>query len=175
MIYNQDNIKEFDAEAKLKFKENKKFIEKLRDKKIKNLDKTFHDLHDEVFDKVDCLVCANCCKTASPIFSDIDIDRIAKHLKIRPSDLIQKYLHLDADRDYVLNTAPCTFLGSDNYCSIYDYRPKACREFPHTDRKNMAAILPLVTENTKVCPAVLEIIEKMKASMPTEKPKWEKF
>lgn len=45
------------------------------------------------------------------------------------------YLRVDEDNDKVFKSMPCPFLGEDNLCSIYDIRPKACREFPHTDRK----------------------------------------
>lgn len=164
MIYTEATIDQFNEESRLKYPENRKFFDRLKNKKLKNLDQAFHPKHDEVFEKIDCLECANCCKTTSPIFSDIDIDRIAKHLRIRPAELVKQHLHLDSDGDYVLNSSPCTFLGSDNYCSIYDYRPKACREYPHTDRKNIAGILPLTLDNTKVCPAVFEIVEQLKSA-----------
>ena len=117
----------------------------------------FHPRHEEIFEEVDCWACANCCKTTSPIFTDIDIERIAKHLRMRPAQLIDKHLHLDKDQDYVLNSSPCTFLGADNYCSIYEVRPRACREYPHTNRKNMLGILDLSLKNTLVCPAVFKI------------------
>ncbi|MDP4953161.1 MAG: YkgJ family cysteine cluster protein, partial [Flavobacteriales bacterium] len=61
----------------------------------------------------------------------------------------------------VLHTAPCPFLGEDNKCSVYDSRPKACREYPHTDRKNMHQILNLTMKNTLVCPAVNLIVKKI--------------
>ncbi|MCU0468506.1 MAG: YkgJ family cysteine cluster protein [Arcicella sp.] len=163
MTYSQENIYKFNEVNRLKYPENKKFFERLKNKKVKNLDQAFHTQHDKVFEKIDCLNCANCCKTTSPIFTDIDIDRIAKHLRIRPAELIRQHLHLDSDGDYVLNSSPCTFLGADNYCAIYEVRPKACREYPHTDRKNMAGILPLTLENTRVCPAVFEVVEQLKS------------
>jgi uncharacterized protein len=142
-------------------KENKKFFALLYRKK--NLDQIFHTLHDEVFAKTDCLQCANCCKTTSPIFRDVDIDRIAKHLGMRPSLFTEKYLHIDEDQDWVLNSSPCAFLGEDNYCKIYDVRPKACREYPHTDRKNMAQVMELTYKNTLICPAVAEMAARIKA------------
>ncbi|PWK26233.1 hypothetical protein LV89_02714 [Arcicella aurantiaca] len=164
MIYTEETIDQFNEESRLKYPENRKFFDRIKNKKLKNLDQAFHPKHDEVFEKIDCLNCGNCCKTTSPVFTDIDIDRIAKHLRIRPAELVKQHLHLDSDGDFVLNSSPCTFLGSDNYCSIYDYRPKACREYPHTDRKNIASILPLTLENTKVCPAVFEIVEQLKSA-----------
>ena len=139
-----------------------KLFAKIKKKKPGNLDDLFFSLHEEVFEKTDCLECANCCKTTSPVFKDKDIERLAKHFRIKPSQFTEKYLHLDEDHDYVLNTAPCPFLGTDNYCSIYDHRPTACREYPHTDRKKMHQILDLTLKNTAVCPAVFNIVEKLK-------------
>lgn len=143
-------------------KGNKKFFSKLKARPPKDLDERFHDLHEEVFQEVDCLECANCCKTTSPIFRDIDITRLAQHLRIRPAELVDQHLHLDQEGDYVLNSSPCPFLGADNYCSVYEARPKACREYPHTDRKNMLQILPLTLRNTLVCPAVGEVVRRLK-------------
>ena len=81
---------------------------------------------------------------------------------MKPGDFIAKYLRIDEDHDYVLKSAPCPFLGTDNYCSVYDDRPKACREYPHTGRKKMIQVLDLAQKNTMVCPAVLEIVERLK-------------
>ncbi|MBL7884629.1 MAG: YkgJ family cysteine cluster protein [Bacteroidia bacterium] len=141
---------------------NKKLFEKLKRSKPKNLDDTFHQLHEEAFERIDCLQCANCCKTTSPIFYERDIDRLAKRLRMRPSDFIDKYLHIDEDKDYVLNVAPCPFLDSENYCLVYEDRPTACREYPHTNRKRMFQILDLTLKNTAICPAVFEITEELK-------------
>ena len=102
--------------------------------KSKVLDKHIHTLHQETFACIDCLECANCCTTTGPLFTDKDIARIAKHLGIKPSVFTQKYLRIDEDKDYVLQSVPCTFLNDDNRCDIYEVRPKACREYPHTDR-----------------------------------------
>ena len=52
-------------------------------------------------------------------------------------------------------------LGTDNKCSIYDIRPKACREFPHTDRRKFQQINALTLKNVKICPAAFNIVEAM--------------
>ena len=149
----------------LKRKENKLFFKRLNKVKPKVLDKLIHPLHDEVFECKDCLKCANCCSTTGPLFTDKDISRIAKHLCIKPSDFVTQYLRIDEDRDYVLKSVPCAFLGEDNYCSIYDVRPKACREYPHTDRIKQYQLLKLTEKNTEICPAVFEIVEKLKLNI----------
>lgn len=142
--------------------ENKKFLQGLRKKDARLVDDAFHHQHEEVFKEINCLDCANCCKTTSPIFYQNDIERLAKALRMRPGEFIDKYLTVDDDSDYVLTVAPCPFLGSDNYCAVYDDRPKACREYPHTHRKKMVQIMDLTFKNTMVCPAVLEMVERLK-------------
>ena len=120
------------------------------------------ELHEEEFSTTDCLNCANCCKTTGPLFTQKDIERIGKHFKMKPGEFIDTYLRLDEDNDFVLQSVPCPFLGADNYCSIYDKRPKACREYPHTDRKDFHKISNINIKNTAVCPAAFNIVEKMK-------------
>ncbi|MFT6686082.1 MAG: Fe-S-cluster containining protein [Bacteroidia bacterium] len=119
-------------------------------------------MHEEVFACTDCLKCANCCKTTGPLFTQKDIERIAKHLKLKPGQFVEKYLRIDEDKDYVLQQVPCPFLAEDNYCGIYEVRPKACREYPHTDRNKMHQILNLTAKNVEICPAVYEIVERLK-------------
>ncbi|GAA4281495.1 YkgJ family cysteine cluster protein [Gaetbulibacter aestuarii] len=148
--------------AKDKQNENKKFFSKLKNKPPKNLDYIMQDLHDREFERTDCLECANCCKTTGPLFTDKDIDRISKHFKMKPQQFIETYLRIDEDNDFVLQSVPCTFLGADNYCSIYEVRPKACREFPHTDRKKFQQISNLTMKNVAICPAAFNIVEAMK-------------
>jgi|TARA_B100001964_G_scaffold13887_2_gene14465 Fe-S-cluster containining protein len=152
-------------QSKIKSKENKRFFKSLKKIKPKVLDKIIHPLHDEVFRYTNCLECANCCKTTGPLFTDKDISRIAKHLRIKPLRFIERYLRIDEDRDYVLQTVPCTFLREDNYCSIYEVRPKACREFPHTDKIKQYQILKLTERNIEVCPAVYDVVEKVKKEL----------
>jgi uncharacterized protein len=148
--------------TKEKAKETKVFFEKLKRKKPNNLDGIIQNLHNEVFEKIDCMTCANCCKTTSPIFRESDIERIANHLKIKVSVFIDKYLHKDDANDYVLKQAPCSFLATDNTCTIYNNRPLACKEYPHTNRKRFYQVLDLTLKNTTICPAVAKITEKLK-------------
>lgn len=142
-----------------------KFFTKLKKNQPKTLDSTVQEIHDEVFSEMDCLTCANCCKTTSPIFYQKDIERLSKLFRIKPVNFIQQYLHVDEDNDYVLNEAPCPFLGEDNFCSVYEHRPTACREYPHTDRKRFYQVLDITLRNTAVCPAAFAIVEKLKKQM----------
>ena len=146
--------------------ENKKYFDKLKKKTPKNLDYTMQDLHDSEFKKTNCLECANCCKTTGPLFTSSDIERISKHLRLKPQQFIEQNLRVDEDNDYVLKSVPCTFLDAENYCMIYEVRPKACREFPHTDRKKFQQITDLTLQNVAICPAAFNIVEAMKKKLP---------
>lgn len=156
------DVKGILGKGKQVHKENKRLVQKLKQKKPKDLDLVVRDYHDEVFEDIDCLDCANCCKTTSPLFLPKDIERLAKHLKTRPANFIEQYLHIDEDGDYVLNDAPCPFLGHDNYCSVYEARPNACREYPHTNRKKFRQLLNLTLKNTEICPATVRIMERLR-------------
>lgn len=153
---------QFKAQSRSREPENKQFLTRLKRKDPRKVDDAFHAVHREVFEQVDCLQCANCCKTTSPIFYQNDIERLAKGLRMKPGAFIEKYLRIDEDRDYVLKSAPCPFLDSENYCMVYSDRPKACREYPHTDRKKMVQITELTLKNTLVCPAVFDMVERLK-------------
>jgi hypothetical protein len=75
---------------------------------------------------------------------------------------IDAYLKVDEDKDYVLKQSPCVFFSADNTCDIYEDRPLACREYPHTNRKNMYQILDLTLKNSHICPAVSKIFTILK-------------
>jgi len=162
----QEFINDLPKLAKEKEKENIKFFKKLKKRPPKNLDYMMQDLHDDEFSKTDCLDCANCCKTTGPLFTNADIARISKHFRMKEHQFISQYLYLDEDNHHVLQSVPCTFLGEDNYCMIYDVRPKACREYPHTDRKKFQQISNLTIKNVAICPAAYNIVEKMKTLLP---------
>ena len=158
----KDIIRKLPEKAKQKHSENKKFLQQLRKRPPKNLDVTMQLLHQEEFSRTNCLECANCCKTTGPLFTDSDIVRIAKFFRDKPQQFIKNYLRIDEEGDYVLKQVPCAFLGADNYCSIYEVRPKACREYPHTDRKKFYQINDLTLKNVAICPAAFNIVEAMK-------------
>ena len=153
-------------EAIKKKEENKRYFAKLRKRPPKNLDLVMQQLHQDEFERTDCLDCANCCKTTSPIFTDRDIRRISKFLKLKESDFVGRYLRRDEDDFMVLKEAPCAFLGADNECFIYEARPRACSEYPHTDRKKFIQITQLTIKNTEICPATFRIVEELKKRLP---------
>ncbi len=91
-----------------------------------------------------------------------DSRRIAKFMKMSLSSFENQYLTQDDDGDQVMKLSPCPFLQPDHYCSIYEVRPKACRDYPHTDGQQFTKNLRLHVQNSHYCPAVFHILENLK-------------
>ncbi len=123
--------------------------------------RTLPVLHEEAFNNVNCLDCAACCKNYSPRFKTPDLKRIAKHLKLKEGEFIERYLVLDKEGDYVVKSKPCPFLGTDNYCSIYEVRPSDCARFPYTDEDVILKRQALTLKNSSFCPIVYFVLEKL--------------
>ena len=162
---NSSDLEILKIKAKKASPEFKSFFKKLKKNQLRELDDTIHYLHEEVFEEIDCLSCANCCRSLGPRITDRDIEKIGSTLRMKPKDVDTNYLRIDEDGDYVFKTMPCPFLGDDNYCSIYSNRPKACREYPHTDRKKFIQIANLTIKNAETCPAVFEVLNRLKEEL----------
>jgi Fe-S-cluster containining protein len=143
---------------KLQLKKYKQFLQRADKNKVL---KALPALHEEAFAKINCLECAACCKNYSPRFKTPDIKRISKHLQLKESDFIEKYLKLDEDGDYVVKSTPCPFLGSDNYCSIYEVRPSDCERFPYTDEDVFIKRTNITLKNAEFCPIVMHVLDRL--------------
>ena len=141
---------------------------KTAERKLKNLaqhsdeevDLRVNAAHDKAFKHINCLECANCCKTKGPAFNKKDVNRIARHLQLEPQTFVDEYLEYNVDDNLVLKTLPCPFLGKDNYCGIYEIRPLACASYPHTDTRKTKNLFPYLLEHLETCPAIEYIIDK---------------
>jgi Fe-S-cluster containining protein len=127
----------------------------------KNFDHIVADFHDEVFEGIDCLDCGNCCRALGPQLKESDIKRAAKTIGMDLVEFVETQLRQDEDKDWVFNHLPCPFLEADNSCSIYDKRPHACQDYPHTQERNIQRKLVRLSKNTEYCPAAYLIAEKI--------------
>lgn len=80
---------------------------------------------------------------------------------MRESAFIAKYLRVDEDGDFVVNSKPCPFLAAGNYCSIYEERPSDCRRFPYTDEDVFFKRKELTLINSTICPITYYVLEKL--------------
>ncbi len=132
----------------------------LKEQSPNQVDKIVNRLHQEVFSKIDCSACSNCCKKIVPILEEKDIQRISSKIGLTSDEYKDKFLVADDD-GLGIKEKPCPHLG-ENGCSIYEYRPRICREYPFTDQKRTGVRLINLIENCSVCPAVFEIFERIK-------------
>ena len=157
----KDLIQDWKNRRQTAKKQHTKFVKRLSKQKGKKLDELGDELDAEVFEEINCLDCANCCSTIPPMLNRADISRIAKHLGMKSAVFQEEYLRQDEDGDTVMKTTPCPFLLEDNACLIYEYRPRACREYPHTGQEEFSQHLKLHAVNSRHCPAVFHILERM--------------
>src|SRR5689334_21912532 len=122
----RDILQNWEKKAKERQKLYKQYLQRARKNEVL---KEIPALHEEAFSKIDCLQCANCCKNYSPRFKTPDIKRISKHLRLRESEFIEKYLRVDEEGDFVVKSTPCPFLDANNRCVIYEQRPSDCQRF----------------------------------------------
>lgn len=149
-------------QAKKQLPESRKFFARIKKLAPNDLDEAVQELHERVFAEIDCLQCAACCKGLGPRVTDRDIQQLSAAVRLKPSNFTQKYLKVDEDGDYVFVSMPCPFLQADNYCNVYQNRPKACAGYPHTDRRRFIQLLDITLKNLLVCPAVGDIVEGLK-------------
>lgn len=154
----EDILKNWEKRSTDNQKKYKQFLHRADKNKVL---KALPVLHEEAFSRIDCLQCANCCKNYSPRFKTPDIKRISRLLGFRESDFIDKYLVVDDEGDFVVNTKPCPFLGADNFCSIYEERPSDCRRFPYTDEDVLIKRKELTLKNSAFCPITYYVLEKL--------------
>lgn len=159
----QTIVDDWRANAERHFDRNFDFIHGLKMKNERVVDRVAHRLHEEAFSIIDCTRCANCCRTISPRFRKSDVRRIAEHLGMKPADFRTTYLQADEEGALFLKSTPCPFLGTDSRCTIYEVRPRDCAEYPHTQKKGFTFRTYSVASNSRSCPAVFYIIERMRA------------
>jgi len=131
-------------------------------RKVRGMDSLAAALHKKAFQRIDCLDCANCCKTMSPTYTKVDVKRIAKHVGMTYKEYFDKYLYVDESGDIMNKKTPCQFLKKDNKCAIYPVRPKDCSGFPHTQLKDFKLFITGThKQNIEYCPITLNIVERM--------------
>lgn len=126
------------------------------------LDAYAAQLDSEVWAETNCLTCANCCRTMSPVFTNQDIKRIATHFRMSAAVFKEKWLYKNEKGEWMNRLQPCPFLHlPTNKCSIYAIRPADCASFPHLTKKRLVDYLHVHKQNIEYCPATFKLVEKL--------------
>ena len=163
----QVNLRSFKQKVRYHKKAFRRFLGKIEKNPPKGLDKMAEIIDAEVWKEIDCLSCANCCKTMTPTFTKKDIKRIAGHFEITPKEFTEKWLTYDKKAgDWMNVKQPCQFLNlKTNKCNIYEIRPADCAGFPHLTKRKMTEYMHVHKQNVELCPATYKMVEKMQALM----------
>lgn len=155
------NLLKFEQKAEKKKGKLIKFLKKLDKVVPEDLQDIVKEIDTSVWEDIDCLECANCCKTMTPTYTPKDIKRIAAHFDITPKNFKKKWLYKDENGDWMNTATPCQFLGSDNKCSIYEIRPADCSGFPHHRKKRFDLYNDTYIGNVPRCPATFELVSRL--------------
>lgn len=141
----------------------RRFLTRIEKNPIRGLEPATPALEKRVWEDIDCLNCANCCKTMTPTFTPTDLKRISAHLGMSEEDFKKKYLYKErSSGDWMNKKQPCQFLDTKtNMCDIYEVRPVDCAGFPHLQKK-LKDFVHIHKQNVEYCPATHKMVEKMK-------------
>jgi uncharacterized protein len=156
------NLRAFKGVVRRNKRRIKSFLSRLEKKPFRGLDNFVTDADKNIWKQVDCLSCANCCKTMSPTYTKNDVKRISKHLGMAQKAFREKWLYKDKTGDWMNVKQPCQFLDlKTNMCSIYSVRPRDCAAFPHHTKRRMVDYMHMYKQNIEYCPATLKVVEKI--------------
>ncbi len=128
------------------------------------LDAVVQETTDAVWSKIDCTQCAHCCRTLQVVVDHQDAARLAKRLGMRVPEFKRRYMKYDEHKEGYFAAMPCPFL-KENVCSVYEDRPKACRDFPYLHEPRFRTRMIMFIENTAVCPIVYNTCEQLKSRL----------
>jgi Fe-S-cluster containining protein len=144
-----------------------RFLNKIERDRPRGLQQIAVEAETTAWEAVDCLTCANCCKTMKPTYTRADINRISDYLKMSPGEFKKRWLRKGPGVNTWINkTTPCQFLDlKTNMCNVYEVRPADCSGFPHLTKKRVIDYLHVHKQNLDECPATFKMVERMKELM----------
>jgi Fe-S-cluster containining protein len=130
-------------------------------------DKPFQILASEVQQRVDCTACANCCRYSVVSVNQSDIESIAEHIGTTSEAVTRLYTVPDPEAPalpILRNSGDgCIFLDG-NLCTIYEARPKTCRDFPHVavGKHSLGSRQSSLARWAPLCPIIFNALEGYK-------------
>ena len=144
-----------------------RFLNKIERDRPRGLQQIVVKAESGAWEEVDCLACANCCKTMKPTYKNSDVKRIAAFLNMSTDEFKKKWLRKERGENAWINkTTPCQFLDlKTNMCNVYEVRPGDCSGFPHLTKKRVIDYVHIHKQNVDECPATFKMVERMKELM----------
>ncbi len=160
------NLRNFKRKVEKNKRRLRLVLSKVEKKAPLHLDQLAEKIDKEVWQEVNCLSCANCCKVMTPTFTVQDIKRISAYLGQTPKEFKDQWLVKDKNQDWTNKINPCQFLDlKTNMCKIYEIRPTDCSGFPHLSKKKMVDYIHVHKQNIEYCPATYSMVEKLEKAV----------
>jgi len=163
MKHIETNLSKIEHLAHVREDENFRFRAFLKEKDGEKVDRIVHRLHEEITGKIDCLSCGNCCKLQVELDEE-DIEVLSRLENISPESYEDSYCETDAFGDVVLKVKPCRYLEGTT-CTIHEHKPRRCKEFPNTHKKDFNHRLLGMISYYEICPIVFNLMEQLKDEM----------
>ena len=129
-----------------------------------DLDAIVSGAADRVEVQIDCKTCGNCCRKLHIVVDSEDIGRLAHRQGISIEGFEQKFTISDGEGTSMFEALPCPFLIG-NICSVYEDRPKCCRDFPHLHGPNFRSRTSMMITFSAMCPIVYNTVENLKGEL----------
>ncbi len=138
--------------------ENWEFRSWLKQNAPDDVDGIVKTLSQKYFALIDCMQCANCCRSLPVEFNNNELHFIAKTL----GQSIETFQKQSMSEGMV--NPPCPMLNG-KLCSIYENRPDVCRSFPHLEQPEFTSRLIGVINNVAICPIAFNGLEELKTKL----------
>lgn len=132
-------------------------------------DRILRRIAEGVEEQIDCTECGNCCKVATARVSERDVERLARHLRIKPERFLADYTMDGGEEGTILRRTEgdgCVFLEG-TACTVYDARPETCQRFPHVVRGTGSIVSRMwqFADRACYCPIVYNSLEAFKGEL----------
>ena len=151
--------------------ENQRFRRHLRSHS--HSDRILRRIAENIEDQIDCLQCGNCCKVATAVLAERDVERLARHLRISRDRFLADYTMQSQEEGLILRRtkeAGCIFVDG-TACTVYEARPDTCQRFPHVVRGagSIASRMWQFADRATYCPIVYNSLEAFKEELRFQK------
>lgn len=130
------------------------------------LDAVVAGIRADVEPRVDCVACNHCCRTLSIVLDRKDVARLARRLGTTVDAFVREHVGVAEDGTAHFKGRPCPMLGADGACTVYEDRPRACRDYPYLDTPRVRSRSVTVRENVERCPIVFNVWRRLRAAHP---------
>lgn len=132
-------------------------------------DRILRRIAEGIEEQIDCTQCANCCRVATAVVTERDVERLARALRVKPAKFLADYTDESPDEGRILKRSDesgCIFL-SGNSCTVYEARPDSCQKFPHVVRGagSIASRMWQLADRACYCPIVYNSLEAFKQEL----------